>query len=127
MAEIDGNPCVVEVKSVNTMQFRKMLQHPSGRKQLQLYMYLTGVHDGFVLCEDKNTQDIKVFPYKYNPEEIKEVITRLENIQYYKNRLITKHKMVPRHNKCTSSTCPMAEKCAMRDACWNVGKGRIRL
>ena len=127
MAEIDGIPCVVEIKSVNTMQFRKMLQHPSGRKQLQLYMSLTGVHDGFVLCEDKNTQDIKVFPYKYNPEEIKEVITRLENIQYYKNRLITKHKMVPRHNKCTSSTCPMAEKCAMRDACWNVGKGRIKL
>ena len=44
-----------ELKSVNTHQFRKMARHPSAWKQLQWYMYLSGIHKGFVLSEDKNT------------------------------------------------------------------------
>lgn len=118
---------VVEIKSVNTMQFRKMSQHPSGRKQLQLYMYLTGIHKGFVLCEDKNTQEIKVFPYKYNPSEIQEVITRLENIQQYKAKVIEKGKMVKRCDNCTGAVCKRAVECPMIDACYNVGNGRRKI
>ena len=61
ICNIDGVKMVGEIKSVNTFQFKKQKYHASGRKQLQLYMYLTDIHDGFVLCEDKNTQEIKVY------------------------------------------------------------------
>lgn len=37
---------VGELKSVNTYQFQKMTKHPSAWKQLQWYMYLTGIHKG---------------------------------------------------------------------------------
>lgn len=125
----NGEPeeLVCEIKSVNTFQFQKMTSHASARKQLQLYMYLTGIHKGFVLCEDKNTQDIKVYYYDFDISEIEEIISRLEQVQLAKMTLESKKKMTPRHIKCTDSKCKMAEACNMRDACYNVGMGRIRL
>ena len=125
ICEIDGIKMVGEIKSVNTYAFKKQRYHIAGRKQLQLYMYLTGIHNGFVLCEDKNTQDIKVYLYEYNPNEIKDFITRLEQIQYYKQRLINKHKLIKRHSKCTGYNCKMAEGCPMRDVCYGKTKERI--
>ena len=118
---------IVEIKSVNTYSFSKMTSHPSAKKQLYLYMYLTGIHKGFVLCDDKNTQDVKVFYYEYDEKEVKKYIDRLEKIQEYKERLINDKKMVHRHKKCTDPECKMAKECNMRDACWNVGMGRVRI
>lgn len=118
---------VVEIKSVNTYSFSKMTSHPSAKKQLYLYMYLTGIHKGFVLCDDKNTQDVKVFYYEYDEKEVKKYINRLKKVQEYKRRLIEKGKMVKRSKKCSSSDCKMASECNMRDACWNVGMGRVRI
>lgn len=118
---------IVEIKSVNTYSFSKMLQHPSAKKQLQLYMYLTGIHKGFVLCDDKNTQDIKVFYYEYDEKEVKKYINRLKKIQEYKENLLENKKMVKRKDKCTDPECKLAKECNMRDACWNIGMGRIRL
>lgn len=122
LCTIDGKRMVGEIKSVNTFTFKKQKYHASGRKQLQLYMYLTGIHDGFVLCEDKNTQDIKVYLYKYDPTEIQPFITRLERIQHYKQRLKDKGKLVKRHEKCTGYTCKMAESCPMKDVCYKKSK-----
>lgn len=116
-----------EIKSVNTYQFQKMEHHQSGEKQAQFYMYLTGLKKAFTLCEDKNTQDFKVNLLEYDPEVVAPFIERLESVQYYKDRAINEGKMVKRHCKCTSADCEMAEKCPMRNACWNVGFGRVKL
>lgn len=125
ICEIDGVLYVVEIKSVNTYVFKKQKPHASGRKQLQLYMYLTGIHQGIVLQEDKNTQEFRANIYRYKPEEIQPYITRLEEIQYYKHRLETKGKLVKRYEKCTGYHCRIAESCPMRDVCY--GKLRERL
>lgn len=122
---INGIKFVVEIKSVNTFQFKKMTSHPSGKKQLQLYMHLTKTSNGIVLCDDKNSQDFKIFRYVYNKEEVLPYIERLEAIQVYKNNLIDNHKLVK--GLCSSSTCKRAEKCNMREACFGVGNGRIKL
>lgn len=125
VAEIDGERYVVEIKSVNTFQFKKQKYHASGRKQLQLYMYLTGIHKGFVLCEDKNTQDIKVYLYDFNYEEVKQPIGRLEQIQVAKKRLKEHGKLVKRHSGCTSYDCKMAKQCSMKDVCYGRSKERL--
>ena len=124
---IDGKKYVVEIKSVNTYQFQKMTSHPTATKQVNMYMHFTGIHRGIVLCDDKNTQNFKVFMVKYNPDVVAPYIERLEAIQYYKGRVLNENKMVKRCEKCTSKVCKRAITCAMRDACWNVGKGRVRL
>nr|DAP60008.1 MAG TPA: Exonuclease [Caudoviricetes sp.] len=122
---VPKEPYVVEIKSVNTFTFKKQKYHASGRKQCQLYMYLTGIHKGIVLCDDKNTQEFKVYKYEYNPSEIAPYIRRLEQIQEYKQRLLKKHKIVSRHTKCIGYNCKMAQSCPMREVCYKKSKERI--
>lgn len=122
---VPKEPYVVEIKSVNTFTFKKQKYHASGRKQCQLYMYLTGIHKGIVLCDDKNTQEFKVYKYEYNPSEIAPYIRRLEQIQEYKQRLLKKHKMVARHSKCIGYNCKKAQECPMREVCYKKNKERI--
>ena len=124
---VNGKKYVVEIKSVNTYQFMKMTSHPTATKQVQMYMHFTGIHDGIILCEDKNTQQFKIFMAKYNPDVIAPYIERLEAVQYYKERVFEEGKMVKRCEQCTSKLCKRAIGCSMRDACWNTGKGRVRL
>ena len=118
-------PYVVEIKSVNTFTFKKQKYHASGRKQCQLYMYLTGIHNGIVLCDDKNTQEFKVYKYEYNPTEIAPYISRLERVQEFKDRLVNKNKLVKRHEKCTGYNCKMAASCPMHDVCYGRSKEKL--
>lgn len=120
-------PMICEIKSVNTFQFKKMTSHPTGKKQMQFYMYLTGIHKGFVLCEDKNTQEFKIFIEDYDSKIVAPFIERCDEIQYYKRRVFEEHKMVKRCKGCNSYTCKTASGCAMKDACYNKGMGRVRL
>lgn len=118
-------PYVVEIKSVNTFTFKKQKYHASGRKQCQLYMYLTGIHNGIVLCDDKNTQEFKVYKYEYNPTEIAPYISRLERVQEFKDRMLNKNKLVKRHEKCTGYNCKMAASCPMHDVCYGRSKEKL--
>lgn len=115
---------VVEIKSMNTFSFKKATSHPSGKKQLMFYMYLTGIHQGIVLCDDKNTQDFKVFYYEYDPAQAEIPISRAEEIQLWKSRLLEERKVCKRAIGCNKPSCKRASECSMRDACYNVGKGK---
>lgn len=129
ICEIDGIKYVGEIKSVNTHQYQRMVKdckpHASGKKQLQLYMYLTGIHKGFTLCEDKNTQEIKVNIYDYDEKEVKPYIKRLEQIQEEKERLLKQNKITKRHKLCTDYNCKMAESCAMREVCYKKSREKL--
>ena len=122
----DG-PMVGEIKSVNTFQFKKMVKHPSAWKQCQWYMHLTGIRKGFVLCDDKNCQEFKLEVYDYDPELVASFEARAEEVVYRYNRVINDHKMVQRPDDATKPDCKRCKECAMRDACWNIGMGRVRL
>lgn len=131
---------VGEIKSVNPFQFKKMTSHPSAHKQLQFYMYLCqkavkekgtwngkDYMKGFVLCDDKGAQDFKLFIYDYEPETVAPFIERCEEVKYYHDKLLNEGKIIARKKECNSKTCKFAENCAMRDACYNTGMGRIKL
>ena len=129
-----------EIKSVNTYQFQKMTKHPSAWKQCQWYMHLC-IKDlkekgtwngkdytkGFVLSEDKNTQDFKIEVYDYEPVLIEPFASRADSIMYHYDRVFEEHKMVARPKDATSPTCKRCKECFMREACWNIGKGKIRI
>ena len=129
---------VVEIKSVNTFQFKDMESHPSAHKQLQLYMMLLikqaklkgkwngkDYLKGFTLCEDKNTQDFKVFIYDYDKDFVVPYVERLEEIKFHHDKLIAENKVVKRHVECNSYTCKMADKCPMKDVCYGRSKERL--
>lgn len=116
-----------EIKSVNTFQFQHMTRHPSAWKQCHWYMYLTGIHKGFVLSEDKNTQEFKLEVYDFDQSIVDPFIDRAEEIKYYYKRVMTEHKMVKRPTDAKSSDCKRCHDCPMREACWNIGKGKVRI
>lgn len=118
---------VVEIKSVNTYQFQKMEKHPSAWKQCQWYMHNLGFKHGIVLSEDKNTQDFKIEVYDYDSKLVAPFVERAESIIYYYNRVITEHKMVTRPDDAKSPESKRCKTCPLRDACWNMGMGRVRL
>lgn len=131
---------VGEIKSVNTYQFQKMIHHPSAWKQCQWYMHLCikqaknkGTWNGkdylkgFVLNEDKNNQDFKLEVYDYEPTKIEPFAERAESIMYHYGRVFEEGKMVARPTDAKSSDCKRCKDCFMREACWNVGNGRIKL
>lgn len=118
---------VGEVKSVNTYQFQKMVKHPSASKQLQFYMFLTGIHKGFVLSEDKNTQDIKLEVYDFDLDLVKKYIDRAEEIQTNYRKLLKEHKMVKRPKDAISPECKRCAKCALKNSCWNLQGGKQKL
>ena len=125
--EFYDGPMIGEIKSVNTYQFQRMSKHPSASKQAQWYMFLSGIRKGFVLSEDKNTQDFKIEVYDYDPLVVAPFIERAEQVKYYYKRVFEEKKMVSRPDDVTKPDCKRCEKCAMKDACWNIGMGRVRL
>ena len=116
-----------EIKSVNTYQFQNMSRHPSAWKQCQWYMYLTGIKKGFVLSEDKNTQDFKIEIYDFDHSLVDEFIDRAEQIKFYYNRVFKEGKMVKRPSDAKKPDCKRCEKCAMRNACWNINGGGVKI
>lgn len=118
---------VGEIKSVNTFQFQKMKKHPSASKQLQWYMYLTGIHKGFVLSDDKNCQNFKLEVYDYDSRIVAPFIERAEQIKFYYKRVFNEHKMVKRPEDAKTPECKRCKTCAMRNACWNINGGGIKI
>lgn len=129
-----------EIKSVNSFQFKKMSHHPSAGKQLQWYMELNikraqkegtwnGIDytKGFVLNEDKNTQEFKLEVYDYNSESTELFVQRCKDTKDGYKRAFREGKMVPRPSDASSADCKRCHACPMRDACWNVGQGKVRL
>lgn len=125
--EFHDGKMVGEIKSVNTFQFQKMTKHPSAWKQLQWYMFLTGIHKGFVLSEDKNTQDIKVEIYDFDESIVQPFVDRAEQIKKAYIRVQKENKMVKRPKDAVSPECKRCEQCALRNACWNINGGGIKI
>lgn len=131
---------VGEIKSVNTFQFQRMTKHPKAWKQCQWYMHLCledakakGTWNGkdylkgFVLNDDKNTQDFKLEVYDYDPLLNAPFVERSEEIIYNYNRVFEEKKMPKRPKDAKEPMCKRCKDCFMREACWNIGNGRIRL
>lgn len=129
--EFFNGKMVGEVKSMNTFQFKKMVEkggkHPSAGKQLQWYMFLTGIHKGFVLTEDKNSQDFYIEVYDYDPELTELFVMRAKKIIHQYKRALSEGKMVKRPMNATSPDCKRCASCAMKDSCWNLPGGKKRI
>jgi hypothetical protein len=131
---------VGEIKSVNTFQFKKMSEHLSAKKQLQLYMFFCiqeakrkkkwngkDYTKGFVLCEDKNTQEFKLYIYDYDKKFVQPYIDRMTDVQVYKDDFLKSNRLPPKCSDCTDCKCKRALECNMVNACYNVGFGRVKL
>lgn len=122
---------ICDVKSQNSFAFKKSKGHPSGEKQVNFYLWAlskyTGVphRKGFVLVDSKDDQEIRIVPVKYNKEKVIPYVERLKAIQDMKKEFVESKELPKR--KCANCDTKRASQCNMRDACFNIGKGRIKL
>lgn len=121
-----GERICVEIKSMNTYTYKNSTEHTEGRKQNMFYMHMLGLKKGFVLAEDKNTQQFRCEYQEYDPDYVKIPIQRANRIIESWYDFVDsdyKHEALPkRHSLKDSDKC---SKCNMRDACYNIGKGAI--
>lgn len=109
---------IVEIKSVNSFKFQNMNEHESGEKQLQLYMHFNSIPHGFVLAEDKNNQNIKVFYKKYDYEVVKPFLERMQKV--IKLLKIYEDENTLPKKKCRSEDSQRALDCQYREACFDI-------
>ena len=115
-----------EIKTENTYSFQKSgNHHAKGEKQLNFYLCLLDIPEGYVLVEDKNTQEIKIITVKQDREKAEPFFVRLREIQEMKKLFLSEHEVPRRKSK--DANCKRCMECAMRSACWNIGQGRIKL
>lgn len=116
---------ICDVKSMNGYAFDKAASHPSGEKQVLFYLWLYKKKQGFVLAYNKNTSEIKIFIVDYDKEKVRPFVDRLKEIREAK--IIYEEEGTLPKRKCNSSDCKRASTCNMRDACYNIGIGRVKL
>ncbi len=107
---------ILETKSINERGFeaRKNLKRPKDDhyRQIQLYMHATGIHQGFVWYESKNTQEWLTLFVTYNEPFVKEIVDRYAKIYtVHLNGDIPK-----RPHKQTTKVCM---GCDVKDRCWS--------
>ncbi len=86
--QLNHKKYVVEIKSMNTFAFQKANSHPEGQKQIQLYMHFLGIKRGFILAEDKNTQQFKIFNVEYDYLQVLPYLERLNEVQELKKEFL---------------------------------------
>ncbi len=70
-----GEPYVVEIKSVNSIKFKKGEPDKDHVKQLQIYLYFFKIKKGILIYENKDNQDLKEFLIESNEEVVKNSIS----------------------------------------------------
>lgn len=74
---------IVELKSINNKNWEKLpktLPKMEHRMQLQLYMYLTGINQGCVYYENKDTQEQKYYYVERNDIMIQQIVDDIRTI-----------------------------------------------
>lgn len=81
---VSGNSSVVEIKSINSNGFSRLSTYRDDHfNQINIYMGALGIDEGHILYENKDTQDIKIFPVKHDK-------TRWEQVQFRLLKILRK-------------------------------------
>lgn len=80
--EIETNLYVLEIKSCSHYKFEKLRQPESDHiKQVQLYLHYFKIPQGIIIYEDKNTQNLKEFSLKYDPELVQSILKDFKTLR----------------------------------------------
>ena len=114
---------VVDIKSINDYAF-KLLKEGSREpdegyvKQLNLYMHFFGIKKGFLLFDNKNTQELLEVPVPYNQELALQCIERFKRIK----EMIEKN-IMPEKPQFSDNEKWKCDYCAYKSECEKIGAG----
>lgn len=113
LVKLNNQEVLVEVKSCKFLPQEARKEHES---QLQLYMEATKVHEGILLYVQKDNLQTISFELKYNPEEIKKIIKRFNEL----HSSLVDDKMPPAEAKNNPDSTWLCEKCLWKEECWEL-------
>lgn len=106
---------LVELKSINNKGFNRVRsQGPKEEhnQQLQLYMYLSGIKQGVLFYENKDTQDTEEFWIDYNEKIVKEIVEKIRTV----NEHVANETFPEREGTRSSYKC---NYCDYKEICWS--------
>lgn len=110
IVNIDNEPYVVEIKSINSAAFFKRNEpDPDHYKQLQMYLHFFNIKKGILIYENKNTQELKEFTVEYDEKTVREILEKFEILKAQ-----IQNNIVPPVNDVEEwrcGYCPYAEEC----------------
>ena len=113
LVKASGQEVLVEVKSSGEIGFVKEAS-PHNKMQLQLYMHVTGIHNGILLYIDKKNLQSKVFSVEYSEEEAKRIIERFALL----HKLLQEGRLPEPEARKGKDTTWMCKFCEFRDRCY---------
>lgn|SRR3989338_5622849 len=75
LVRASGQNILIEVKSTGAVDYVHEAMHHN-KMQLQLYMHVTGIHNGVLLYVDKKNLKSKVFAVPYDEKEAERIVAR---------------------------------------------------
>ena len=119
---------VVEIKGLDTNKFQQLTDNldtackvsdvvAKARIQCNLYCHLLEIEYGFLLIEDKNSQQFKVWIIQCDAELAKPYIQRAYDVKG-RVALFRRSRQLP-ERVCKSSDDRLAQKCPMRNCCFS--------
>ena len=110
----DNDVIIVELKSISDSGFeyvKKKGPKEAHVLQLQLYMWITGVKQGALLYENKNTQELREYLIPYDPETAQKVIDKVHLV----NKCVDDGTLPPKEFDKSDLTCRW---CDYFNICW---------
>lgn len=106
---------IVELKSAKDSKFKRMAETgeplPENIQQLQLYMHMTGIHNGVILVENKDTQALWEYWAEYDEELAGRLIEKIRVVNACNDQGTLPEKEYAK----TSFEC---RYCDYREECW---------
>lgn len=113
VVKASGKSILVEVKSTGNVDFVAEAM-PHNIVQLQLYMHVTGIHNGILLYVDKRNLKSKVFSIAYSEQEALKIIDRFKAL----NKFLKMDAIPDAEAREKRNTIWMCKYCEYRDKCY---------
>lgn len=123
----DGKEIIGEIKTTKdeAFLFRQNSMEPSKNHLLQILMYMdiAGADEGFVLYENKNTQEILIIPVNMNDRNRK----FLDEVYEWMNEVHGSWKERTLPNRPFRKNNTICQNCPVKDTCFEMGDGDISI
>jgi len=107
---IDNEPHVVEIKSINSAAFNRLETADGDHiKQIQLYLYFFKIKKGTIIYENKNTQELKEFSVEYNENLVRDLLEKFHILKAQIDSNIVPD--VTQVDEWRCKYCPYSEEC----------------
>ena len=115
---VGGKRKILELKTANSMQFGLVANtnrkpQEAHRRQVNMYMFLTGIKESVILYFNKNESTVHQFEEQLDEAIVKEM---LANLKLARDSM--RAGTVPEQRICDSKQCSRAKQCPVRDLCF---------